>query len=535
MTHEMTILVLQLAAIIIATRIFGFIFQKYLKQPRVLGELVAGMVIGPFALGSIRLPVLDQPLFPLIEGTLPVTPEIYAFSVVASIFLLFIAGLETDLPTFLRFSGVASLVGLGGVIVSFALGDFAAVLFLPGVDSFMDPAALFLGTLSTATSVGITARILSEKRKMSSPEGVTILAAAVLDDVAGIILLAVVVGIARAGAAGTGIEWGEIGLIALKAFGFWIGFTIVGILIAPLLTKGLKRLHSMEIIASTAFGLALFFAGLSEMAGLAMIIGAYVTGLSLSQTDVAHEIREYLQGAYQFFVPIFFAVMGMMVNFSAMTDIFLFGLIFTAIAVAAKMLGCGLPALAAGFNLKGAVRIGAGMLPRGEVTLIVAGIGLTAGVIGPELFGVAVITMLAASILAPPLLVSTFKGGSGYRSKLKAKGAAKTPIHISLDLQSPQTADFLRTRILRAFRDEEFYTQRVDFNQHLYHIRKDEVLISLDQKDGKIAVNTDPVNELLVRLLLLEVILELKELVDELQKIKNPGDMGEDLLSGLFK
>ena len=535
MTHEMTVLVFQLAAIIIATRLFGFVFQKYLKQPRVLGELIAGMVIGPFALGSISLPVLGQPLFPLINGTLPVGPEIYAFSVVASIFLLFIAGLETDLPTFLRFSGVATLVGLGGVVASFALGDLAAVLFLPGVKGFMDPAALFLGTLSTATSVGITARILSDKREMSSPEGVTILAAAVLDDVAGIILLAVVVGIAKTGSSGEGINWGEIGFIALKAFGFWIGFTIVGILIAPRLTKGLKRFQSMEIIASTAFGLALFFAGLSETAGLAMIIGSYVTGLSLSQTDVAHEIRENLQGAYQFFVPIFFAVMGMMVDFGAIGNIIVFGLIFTVIAVAAKLLGCGLPAVLAGFNIKGAIRIGTGMLPRGEVTLIVAGIGLTAGVIGPELFGVAVITMLAASILAPPLLVTTFKGGSGYRSKLKSKGAEKKQVHISLDLQSSQTADFLRTRILRAFREEEFFTQRVDFNQHIYHIRKDEVTISLIQRDGKIIVNTDPVNEQLVRLLLLEVILELKELVEELQNIRNPGDMGEDLLSGLFE
>ena len=192
MSHLMTTLVLQLAVIILAARIFGILFDRYLKQPRVLGELVAGMIIGPYALGSLPIPGLGQSLFPALDSVMPVTPELYGLAVVASIVLLFLAGLETDLATFLKFSHIGSAVGLGGVILSFVLGDLIAVLILPGVDSFMSPTALFLGTLSTATSVGITARILSEKQKLSSPEGVTILAGAVLDDVLGIILLAVV-------------------------------------------------------------------------------------------------------------------------------------------------------------------------------------------------------------------------------------------------------------------------------------------------------------------------------------------------------
>ncbi|MDA3937825.1 MAG: cation:proton antiporter, partial [Spirochaetia bacterium] len=491
MTHLMTMLVLQLSVIIVVAKIMGWVFQNKLKQPRVLGELAAGMIIGPYALGAIHIPALHGGLFPLPGTTLPVTPELYGFAIVASIILLFSAGLETDLPTFLRFSGKGSLVGLGGVILSFVLGDMITVLFFEDVVHFMDPKALFLGTLSTATSVGITARILSERRKMSSPEGVTILAAAVLDDVIGIILLAVVVGVVKVETSGLGVPWGEIGIIAAKAFGFWLVSTVIGILVAPKLAKNLKRFKSMDMIAIISFGFALFLSGLSEMVGLAMIIGAYVIGLALSQTDVAHETREKLLGIYNFFVPIFFTIMGMMVNFAAMKGVLVFGLLYTSVAFAGKIFGCGIPALFAGFNVKGALRIGAGMLPRGEVTLIIAGIGLSSGVIGQDMFGVAIMTLLAASIVAPPYIIKTFQGGTGYRAKLKEKDTGDVNT-IELDFPSQKMADFIRGKLLDGFRDEEFFVHKVDYSKQIYHIRKDEILITLLQEDDKISINTLP-------------------------------------------
>jgi Kef-type K+ transport system membrane component KefB len=534
MTHEMTLLVLQLAVILITAKLLGFLFERFLRQPRVLGELAAGMIIGPYALGSLTLPVLNQPLFELAPGTIPVTPELYGFAIVASIVLLFLAGLETDLPTFLRFAGVGTVVGLGGVVASFALGAFGAWAFLPGVTTMLDPAALFLGTLSTATSVGITARILSEQRKMSSPEGVTILAAAVLDDVVGIILVAVVVGIARSGGGNAGVDWGAVGVIAARAFAFWLGFTIVGIVVAPRLTRGLKRFHSLEMVSGVAFGLALLLSGLSEMAGLAMIIGAYVTGLALSQTDVAHEIREQMQGVYNFLVPIFFCVMGMLVNFAALGSVFVFGLLFTLLAIVGKFVGTGVPALLSGFTLRGALRIGAGMQPRGEVTLIVAGIGLSAGAIGQDLFGVAIMTLLISTVFAPPLLVAVFQGGSGYRRETKA-GVTKGPVvQIRLPLPGVLTADFLRSRIIAAFRSEEFFVNRIDFVKRIYRIRQDEISLTLRQEDATIEVTTSPEHEQFVRLLILEEMVDLTDLMESLKKVQNPETLGQTLVEGLF-
>ncbi|HSR88395.1 MAG TPA: cation:proton antiporter, partial [Pontiella sp.] len=196
-THTMMHLILQLAVIIIVAKVGGYLFQRMLKMPSVLGELASGMVIGPYALGSqIYLPGLGQ-LFAESQG-FAASAELYGIATLASIILLFLAGLETDLAAFLRYSVVGSFVGMGGLAAAFVIGDLCAVLWPGnGIDSFMQPAALFLGVISVATSVGITARILAERRKMASAEGVTILAGAVFDDVFRIITLAIVMGMAK--------------------------------------------------------------------------------------------------------------------------------------------------------------------------------------------------------------------------------------------------------------------------------------------------------------------------------------------------
>lgn len=534
MSHLMTLLILQLSVLVVASQLFGRVFSRYLRLPKVLGELAAGMIVGPYCLGSIELNFLQGPLFPAVDSALPVSPELYGFATFASIILLFYSGLETDLKTFLRFSGTGSLVGIGGVIVSFLLGDLAAVLLLPGVDGFMNPTALFLGTLSTATSIGITARILSERNRMSTPEGVTIMAAAVLDDVIGIVLLAVVVGISRISASGGDIHWGSISLIAAKAVGFWLVTTVLGILLAPRLSRRIKFFESNEMIATLSFGIALMLSGLSELAGLAMIIGAYVVGLSLSRTDISFEIRDRIQGLYDFIVPVFFAVMGMMVDFAALRPILGFGIVFALLAMAGKMLGCGLPALAAGFNMRGAIRIGAGMLPRGEVTLIVAGVGLASGAIGQDAFGVAVMTLLVASVVSPPFLVRSFEGGPGYRRSLTDSDSSGTKT-IKLEFPSLRMCSYVIDEIQSGFRSEGFFILKVDRGGNLFSLRNDDIQVTLEQKDCQIFLYTDAGNEPFVRLLLIEVLLDLKEFVRTVEEMKSPSMMGAELFREILQ
>ncbi|VDB00281.1 hypothetical protein S1OALGB6SA_1356 [Olavius algarvensis spirochete endosymbiont] len=534
LTHLMMVLVLQLTVILLAAKGFGFVCVRFLRQPSVLGELVAGMIVGPFALGGIALPFLGgEPLFAISsEMVLPVTPQLYGFATVGSVVLLFISGLETDLKTFLRFAGSGSLVGFGGVVCSYFLGALSALAFIPDVVSIFDPRAMFMGIIATATSVGITARILSERRRLSSPEGVTILSAVVFDDVLGIVLLALVIGLVRMGG-GEGVDWRLLGRITLKAFGFWIGSTVIGIVLAPRITKGLKELKDLETLAVIAFGLALLLAGLSELAGLAMIIGAYVMGLALSSTDVAEDIRRRLEGLQAFIVPVFFCVMGMLVDFRALGEVFVYGLIYAGLGIFGKLVGCGLPALMLGFNGKGALRIGTGMLPRGEVTLIMAGLGLTTGVIGPSLFGVAVISMLISSLVAPPILLVAFRGGSGFRKTLGEVKSADLKV-ISFAMPTIHLADFVLSRLLDAFRRADYFPRRVGHRKPVYIAQKDAAQITLLRQDRLIQVNAPSAQEGFVRLLLTEEILALKELFRSVEKVADTDATERNILGDLF-
>ncbi len=421
-THAVALFVLQLAVILAAAKIGGEICERFLKQPAVLGELMSGVAIGPFALGHlIHLPYFGS-LFPMPQSKtvlVPVSVELYAFAQLAAVILLFMAGLETDLNRFLRYGFKATIIAIGGVIAPFVLGDWATVAF-GLVDSYMAPEALFVGAIMTATSVGITARVLSDIGKLDTPEGVTVLAGAVVDDVLGILILAVVVAVTKMETSGGSISAGEIAIIGAKAVGFWLVVTGGGILLAGKIEKMLKKFKSSGSLIALGLSLCFLVSAAAEAFGLAMIIGAYSIGLALSKTEMAHDLEHALAPIYQFTVPAFFCVMGMMVNIPAMQGALIFGIALTLLAIVSKIGGCGLPAMAVGFNTIGAVRIGIGMLPRGEVALIVAGVGLAAGVIDAKIFGVAIMMTLITTLISPVFLVPLFKNEkSGLRKKVQ--------------------------------------------------------------------------------------------------------------------
>ncbi len=531
-THLMMHLILQLAVIIIIAKIGGYLFQRFLKMPSVLGELASGMVIGPYALGSqIVLPGVGQ-LFVENQG-FAASAELYGIATLASIILLFLAGLETDLAAFLRYSVVGSFVGLGGLIASFALGDLLAV-YWPGngIESFMDPAALFLGVISVATSVGITARILAEKRKIASPEGVTILAGAVFDDVFGIVTLAIVLGMAKVSMGGGEVNWGGIGIIAAKAIGFFVVVTSLGLIFARKITSAIKKFRSTEMIVAICFGLSLLLAGLAEMAGLAMIIGAYIMGVALSRTDLAHEVEHHLEGVYNILVPIFFCVMGMMVDFSVMKPVLVFGSVYSLLAVVSKVVGCGLPAYLMKFNLRGSLRIGVGMLPRGEVALIVAGIGLASGIIDQGIFGVSIMMTVITTMLAPPLLVKSFEGGSGLRKEME--GGSENIESIGLEFPSRDITEFLLSRFVRALQGEEFFVHNLHTDEPTYRVLKDDIAFTLMQDGDKLIIHVPAANQHVARMILLEELLSLADLLESTKQMKGLDEMESDLVSGLF-
>ncbi|MCL2245144.1 MAG: cation:proton antiporter, partial [Treponema sp.] len=240
-------LALQIGIILLAVRLFGLLANK-IGVPSVLGELLAGVVIGPYALGGIVLPFFPHGIFPLAENSgLAVTVELYSFATVASIVLLFASGLETNLRMFLRYSVTGGIIGVSGALITFAVGTLCSALIFNA--SPLEPQCLFLGVIASTTSVGISARTLSERKKMDSPEGVTILTAAVFDDVVWIVLLAVVIGIVSimSGDASGGLSVLSVLFMAGRIFGIWLGVTALLLLCSKLLASLLKKFeHTLD-------------------------------------------------------------------------------------------------------------------------------------------------------------------------------------------------------------------------------------------------------------------------------------------------
>ncbi len=415
-THKVMKLVFQLAFILLVAKISGEVCERFLKQPAVLGEIAAGVIIGPYALGGIiSLPGMGV-LFPSpgsasSVSTIPVSIELWSVAQIAAVILLFLAGIETDLRAFIRYGFRASVVAVGGVVFPFIFGLFATV-WMGYDDSYLGGHALFMGAIMVATSVGITARVLSDIKKLDTPEGVTILGAAVVDDILGIIVLTVVIGLL----AGGGFSMMNVAIVGGKAIGFWLVLTFGGIALSVYISRFIKWFNSPGAIIPLALFICYFASALAESFGLAMIIGAYSIGLAFSKSEIAEELEEKLSSVYHAFVPIFFVVMGMLVDVGSIFNALWFGIVITILAIIGKVLGCSLPALSVGFNMRGAERIGFGMLPRGEVALIVAGVGLAAGIIDNTIFGVSILMTVVTTFLAPIFLVSAFKrGGSGNR------------------------------------------------------------------------------------------------------------------------
>jgi Kef-type K+ transport system membrane component KefB len=418
-TAKTTLILLQLAAMLIAAKLIGRATERF-KVPGVIGELLGGMVLGPYVLGQlIPIPLGSGhvvPLFPAPTSNAqwPINEVVWTMGQIASVVLLFSTGLHTDLRQFVRHARSATIVAVAGVVLPMGLG--ALVVLIPPFTrlaaahsggSALVP-ALFVGAILAATSIGITARVLGDLKKLDTAEGVTILGAAVIDDVLGIIALTIVGGIASGGS----VSAGAVTLVAVKAFGFWIGLTVLVLLLSGAFERFVERLNYSGATVGLGLAMALLASGAAEGAGLAFIIGAYSAGLGLSQRPkLAKKLLEKLQPLEAFFVPIFFTSLGMLVNLGSMFagwPVIGFGVVVTLAAVVGKVVGCGGAARLAGFNAHRAYRVGIGMLPRGEVALIVAGVGLSSGFIGEVVFGVSIMMTLVTTVLAPILLVRAF-------------------------------------------------------------------------------------------------------------------------------
>jgi Kef-type K+ transport system membrane component KefB len=374
--HDFPHLLSVLVAIIVATKLLGEVAQR-IGQPAVLGELVAGVVLGVSVLG-----ILD-----------PGDPVISALSEIGVIVLLFEIGLHTDLESLLEVGKSALVVGLVGVAVPFALGYWVAQLIgLPVVPAVVCGAAL------TATSIGISARVLSDLGQLETPEGQVVLGAAVLDDVVGLIILAVVSGVA----AGASVSLAGIGVNIAVSVGFIVAALLLGGLLAPPLFRVIARLETSGALGLLALGFAFLLAWLAAEARSAPIIGAFAAGLVLHSTPQRHDIEKKVTTLGHFFVPIFFAAVGAAVDVRTLMDkqVALVGGALIAVAILGKFVAGYAP-----WWFKGnKAMVGTSMIPRGEVGLIFAQMGLTTGALDVGLFSAIALMVMVTTFLPPPVL-----------------------------------------------------------------------------------------------------------------------------------
>ncbi|MEX0999074.1 MAG: cation:proton antiporter [Thermodesulfobacteriota bacterium] len=396
-----------LALILIFSKIFGELAER-IKQPSVLGELVAGVILG----GSVLAVV------PSVSG-MAGYDTFHLLAEVGVAILLFEIGLETDLKDLIKVGPTSTIVAIIGVVVPFALGFASIIAFekyglLGGIDPSLNILiAITAGATLTATSVGITARVLSDMNRLQSGEAKIILGAAVIDDILGLIILGVVTGLIEASASGdgAGISTLGVGIIFVKAFGFLIVAIVVGNLISKKLFNLVEMMKVRGVLLLSALSFAFIFAFLASLVGLAPIVGAFAAGLVLANTHQFKSIERNLKPVSDFFTPIFFIMVGAAVDVSVFNPfvsknipILLIALILFVVAVIGKFVS--------GFAVfkKGISKsvVGVGMIPRGEVGLIFAQVGLTYGIFTSELFSAMTVMVMLTTFIAPPLLKIMF-------------------------------------------------------------------------------------------------------------------------------
>ncbi|CAM4376761.1 monovalent cation:proton antiporter-2 (CPA2) family protein [Paenibacillus endophyticus] len=369
-----------LALIIVATKAAGHLSVK-LGQPAVLGKLIVGIIIGPAFLGWIQ-------------------PDDFIdhFAEIGVLLLMFIAGLETDLDQLRQNWKSAFAVAIGGIILPF-IGGYAVASGL----GLSQSESLFLALLLCATSVSISVQALKELNQLNSKEGSTILGAAVVDDVVVVVLLAVMLSLL-----GTTESISIPALIGKKAL-FFVVVIAVSIWIIPLFMKLIAKLKVTEALMSGALVACFSFAYFAEKMGVAGIIGAFAAGIAISQTTFRHEVEKKVEPiAYTLFVPVFFVSIGLSITFDGLGNQLVFIIVLSLVAILSKLFGGGLGARLTGFNNRSSLAIGAGMVSRGEVALIISASGLESGLLPQNYFTAVVMVIMITTLVTPPMLKLIF-------------------------------------------------------------------------------------------------------------------------------
>jgi Kef-type K+ transport system membrane component KefB len=397
-------ILLLLAVPILLARGLGDLSAR-LGFPIVLGELLAGVVASPTLLDVLHLSWFSAPVS-VAGAPISVAAALKVLADLGVVVLMFLAGVETDVVLMRRTVGPALSAACGGVILPLAAGTAAARAAGLGW-----PEAVFVSTVLTATSVSITAQTLMNLGELRSPAGSTILGAAVIDDILGLVVLSFVIALEPRSHATAGLGWGGIGMTLARMAAFLLVAVGLGPRVVQWAFRRAKKLAGQHVVLGVALALAFLFAFLADaLGGMAAITGAYLAGVLVgftpAQEEVSGEIRSL---SHSFLGPLFFVSIGLEINARTLGGHWAFFLTLLIVAVGGKVLGCGLGAWLSRMSSRDSLIVGIGMVPRGEVGLITATIGWTSALIAPRVFSLLVVLVLITTLLTPIMLRIPFR------------------------------------------------------------------------------------------------------------------------------
>lgn len=381
--------IVTICILVFSAKVLGELFSGF-KLPSVLGELLAGILLGPYALGSIIV----------IRGTpvIELNPIVLAFGEIGGILILFVAGLEMTFADFRRVGSASFVVGSVGVVVPFTMGYGVSLLLGLGT-----AASLVVAASLVATSISITSLVMIELGRSRTIESKTMVSAAVVDDVLGLAILGVIVSFISTG---TSISPFNVTLIILESIALWLILVIFASFALPKLINLTSKGKSEETVEAAATASCFGAAALAAYIGLSPIVGAFAAGMAVSSSEAIDKVRDYARKISTVFSPVFFALAGAAFNLRSFitSDLAFYGFFSTLviIAIVSKIVGCGLPAAYFLKDKERGFRVGIGMVSRGEVGLIVAGVAITAGAISQTTYA-AIIGMIMITTIIPPI------------------------------------------------------------------------------------------------------------------------------------
>jgi len=419
MAHLLQLL-LVLTVIVAAAKLAGAASSR-LGQPAVFGEILVGLLLGPTALDLLGSSPFAPHVSPLGEPGPGLMPIVRDLADIGVILLMLVAGLETDLAQMRKVGHVALWSAAGGVVLPLAGGVAVAMAF--GLPLLWQ--GVFIGTILTATSVSISAQTLLELGSVRTREGATILGAAVIDDVMGIALLSLVIAFARSNGS---LNLAGVGMVLLR-MAVYFACALAAARALPAIARWADGLGVSQGLLAAVLVVAFVYAWAAEyLGGVAAITGAYLAGIVFGQTPLKSRIDAGIHPlTYSIFVPVFFVAIGLQANGRQLGGRIAFTAAVVLVAIVAKAIGAGGVARLAGFSRLEAVRVGVGMVSRGEVGLIVASYGLTHGIIGQDVFSASVIMVLVTTMVTPPLLRLTFPRPSARPGRFVEETVAGPP------------------------------------------------------------------------------------------------------------